>query len=129
MRPPIDVSAIELLLDEVPEFGDGVDDLVHLYDDNLCAEVVLMEFADFVDALPGGQDEYVLGSCFAAVERIAQELDEGRYLVAYSFLACLAHPEMHTAYFGPVTVELMHHLDAGVGLDADGWPVAPDGLE
>jgi hypothetical protein len=127
MRPPIDLTAIKLLLDEVPEFSECFEDLLDLYDEDLTPEVVFMELAEFVSTLPArGLGDDVLETCFVAVERVAAsgEVVDGRYLVAYPFLSSLSQPERYRSYFGPVTVEVMDQIEAGVELDANGWAVA-----
>jgi hypothetical protein len=87
MRPPIDDTTIRILRDQIPEFEDHFLDLLDIYDEDLTAEIVFMELADYVnDLVVTGSGEEQLERCLAAVEVVVVTTPDGPSLVAYSFV-------------------------------------------
>ena len=120
MRPQIDDAAITLLRKELPEFEDHYLDLVDIYDEDLTPEIVLMELADFVaNLVTGAGNDVALERCLTAIDELAASNEDGRELVAYSFLIELP-PGTRGAvapYFGPVAADLAELLYGGEGLE------------
>jgi hypothetical protein len=129
MRPLIDDAAITLVRGEVPEFEDHYLDLVEIYDEDLTPEIVLMELADFVtNLLAGGGSEVSLERCLAAIEDVASSTDDGRELVAYSFLNELpiGTRAAVSSYLGPVAARLAERLSTGDVLEGGAPPEASE---
>jgi hypothetical protein len=116
VRPEIDDAAITLVRSHLPEFEDHYLDLVDIYDEDLTPEIVLMELADFVaNLVAAGGSEVSLERCLAAVDDVASNTDDGRELVAYSFLIelPLGTRAAVSSYFGPVAAQLAERLYGG----------------
>jgi len=116
MRPPAADQAVAILRRQVPEFEERFLDLVELYGEDLTAEAVFMELADFVTGLlvscgaPGTLDR-----CFSAADEVVRTLAGGRELVGYALLnevppgaRPLAEPHLSTAM-----TTLLERLEAG----------------
>jgi hypothetical protein len=114
MRPPVDETAIDLLRHQIPEFEAQYLDLLDIYDEDLTAEVVFTELADYVtDLLVTARDEEVLERCFEAIDEVARAADDGRQLVAFSFLVQLSDAASALArpFFGPVAADIADRLE------------------
>lgn len=123
MRPPEDGRAIAILLERVPEFESAYLDLLDIYDEDLTAQVVFNELAEFVTALfEDAEDEEVLEGCFEALERVAsQPGGEGTTLVAFCFFDHLSSTALETArsYLHPVSETILELLDEDLIADDD----------
>ncbi len=109
MRPIVDESAVDLVRQAVPEFEGHYLDLLDIYDEDLTPEIVFMELADYVaQLLATGNYDDVLGRCFGVVEDVAMDGDDGRQLVALSFLNELSESVLALAdpFMGRATADL-----------------------
>jgi hypothetical protein len=115
MRPPIDEEAIDMLLADLPSFEDHYLDLLDLYGEDLTPEIIFMELADVVSNLPASGHDEDEAEIFRAVENVAREAPDGRFLVTYPFLATLSVARKFAcrACFGPITAALADALEAG----------------
>lgn len=124
MRPPLDDRAVHILRDNVPEFEEIYLDLLEIFDEDLTAQVVFNELADFVTELLKLRDrEEVLERCFAALELVAREPGaDGTGLVAFCFLDQLPHfaLEESRSYLGPVSETILELLDGDLLYEDDG---------
>src|ERR1700732_5076209 len=105
MRPPIDDTAIRVLLAALPEFQATYLDLVELYDEDLTAQVVFSELADFVSTLlEDDDDQDLLETCFQAVATVATTAGvDVTEVIAWSFLDGLrpAARDLAESWMGP----------------------------
>ena len=120
MRPTAPLThdaAVALLRRQVPEFEELYQDLLDIYDEDLTAEIVLMELADFVaDLLVGHEREELLERSLDAVERLVAGSAATRRLVDESFLPALSPltVERIRPTVGPATAELLDEaIDRG----------------
>jgi hypothetical protein len=122
MRPPTADRAVVMLRREVPEFEDRFVDLLELYGEDLTAEVVFMELADFVTGLlvtcgpPGTLDR-----CFSVADNVARTVPGGRELIAYGLLNGMppAARSLAGPYLSSVTANLVERLEQGEAVDDD----------
>lgn len=133
MRPPEDDHAIAILRDRVPEFEDAYRDLHDIFDEDLTAQVVFNELAEFVATLfEEAEDEDVIERCFEALEQVAtQPGGDGTTLVAFCFLDQLPFWALESArsYLHPVCETILELLDEDlVSDDADGALVLSERL-
>jgi hypothetical protein len=115
MRPEIDERPIALLRAALPEFEPRYLELVELYDEDLTAQVVFSELADFVtDQMRSGEPDELVERCCAMLERIAlaPQLD-AEEVVGWSFLDQLDPATLSEIdpYLGTATCELLARLD------------------
>ena len=124
MRPPEDDHATRILRENVPEFESNYLDLSDLYGEDLTAQVVFNELADFVTELARQGDRYdVLERCFAALELVAVEPGaDGTGLVAFCFLDQLPSFALEEIrdYLHPVTTTILELVEQDLLYDDDG---------
>ena len=121
MRPPEDDRAIAILRERVPEFESAYRDLLEIFDEDLTAQVVFNELAEFVTSLfEEAEDEEVLERCFEALEQVASE-PEGTTLVAFCFFDHLPGwaLESSRSYLHPVSETIVEMLDEDLIADDD----------
>jgi hypothetical protein len=139
MRPPADDRAIEILRRQVPEFDERFLDLLGLYGEDLTAEAVFMELADFLtELLVGCGAPGILDRCFAVAGEVAEHLTGGADLVGYALFnemppvgRALARPHLSTAM-----AALLERLERGETVEeAEGsgpegrWQSRLDGVD
>ena len=124
MRPPEDDRAASILRDNVPEFENHYGDLLDLYGEDLTAQVVFNELADFVTELArNGDREDILERCFTALELVAVEPGaDGTGLVAFCFLDQLPSfvLEQIRDYLHPVTETILELIEQDLLYEDDG---------
>jgi len=124
MRPPEDDRAARILRAKVPEFENNYLDLLDLYGEDLTAQVVFNELADFVTELARqGDREDILERCFAALELVAVEPGaDGTGLVAFCFLDQLPTfaLEQIRDYLHPLTETILELVEQDLLYKDDG---------
>lgn len=124
MRPPADDQAVAILRRHVPEFEERFLDLLELHGEDLSAEAVFMELADFVTALliscgaPGTLDR-----CFSVADEVAARLVGGAELVGYALFNELppAARALARPHLSPAMTVLLERLERGEPVE-DGEP-------
>jgi len=124
MRLPADQRAVRILRENVPEFENHYLDLVDIYDEDLTAQVVFNEFADFVtELIQLGDRDDTIERCLAALELVAAEPGvDGTELVAFCFLDQLPPfaLERIRRHLAPVTEVILDRLEQDVLYEDDG---------
>ncbi|HEY3703176.1 MAG TPA: hypothetical protein VGL32_13025 [Acidimicrobiales bacterium] len=128
MRPTIEgveQRAVDELRQAVPELENRYDELVGIYEDDLGADVVFGELADFVNDVVLGKegDEALLGRCLDVVESLAEtgepDADE---IVGFYFLDQLPPGALAriTSRLGEHTLDVLDRLESGDIGDPEG---------
>jgi hypothetical protein len=124
MRVPEDERATRILRENLPEFDDNYLDLLDLYGEDLTAQVVFNEVAEFVTELVHiGDREDVLERCLAALELVAAEPGaDGTSLVAFCFFDQLSSfvREHIRDFLHPVTETILELVEQDLLYEDDG---------
>jgi hypothetical protein len=124
MRPPEDDRAIRILRGNLPEFENYYLDLLDIYDEDLTAQVVFNELADYVtELIRKDEREDLIERCLAALELVAVEPGaDGTGLVAFCFLDQLPRwtLEQIRDWLHPVTATVLELLDQDLIYEDDG---------
>ncbi len=124
MRPPEDDRAIRILRENLPEFDSYYLDLLDIYDEDLTAQVVFNELADYVtELIRKDEREDLIENCLAALELVAVEPGaDGTGLVAFCFLDQLPHWALERVrdWLHPVSTTILELLDRDLIYDDDG---------